>query len=444
MKKLLILLLLLPLAVHAQTEDKERDKILKIYNWADYLDMDLIEEFQEWYKEQTGEDIEIIYQTFDINENMLTEIEVGHEDYDVVCPSEYIVERMLRRNMLQKIDTTYFQQTGTPNWTHNVSPWVTDMFQRMAPDDAITVSDYTVGYMWGTTGILFNTAFVNEDEVQSWDAILNPRFQKQVFMKDAFRDIYSVLINYCRYDDILAGKVTRQQLFEDLSDENINAVRDLLIKAHPQIAGWETDFGKERMCQGKVWLNVTWSGDAAWAIDEEDEGVDLRYVVPKEGSNAWFDGWVIPIYARNVKAASYWIDFMCKEENAIRNMEEIGYVSVLGTPGILEEMQDEENDELDATYFFGPEATNVRLDPVFYPDLSVIERCGLMHDTADRNEAMLEMWARVKGDNLDWKMLGFIISVLSFLSAVILFRKLRVWRRRKMRRQRLREMNALA
>lgn len=432
MKKFISLLLLFfPIMLHAETIDDNRSKILKIYNWADYLDMDLIDEFKDWYKEQTGDEIEIIYQTFDINENMLTEIEMGHEDYDVVCPSEYIIERMLRKNLLQKIDTTWFDKTNTENWMGNVSPWALDMFQKMATEPGQKVSDYAVGYMWGTTGFLYNTKYVSEDEVQSWGALLNPKFKKQIYMKDAFRDVYSVLINYCRWNDLESGKVTRQQLFEDLSDENIGYVRDMLIEAHPQIAGWEVDFGKERMCQGKVWLNLTWSGDAGWAINEEEEGVDLQYTVPKEGSNAWFDGWVIPVYAKNTKAAAYWINFMCNEENALRNMDEIGYVSVIATPHVLEESINEENDYVDASYFFGPEASHVQLDHVYYPDISVIERCGLMHDTADRNEAMLEMWAQVKGNNLDWKMIVFICSVLAAAAAIFIIRKIKVWQRRK-------------
>lgn len=427
------LLLFALVAVSANAQD--RKNILKVYNWADYLDMDLIEEFEQWYEEQTGEPVKIIYQTFDINENMLTEIEVGHEDYDVVCPSEYIIERMLKRNLLQKIDTLDFAKTGTENNLNNVSPWAKSMFEEMSNE--VTVADYTVGYMWGTTGLLYNRAFVEDDEVESWTALQNPRFQQQIYVKDAFRDVYSVLICAARYQDILDGKVTRNELATDLSDENIQAVEDFLLAAKPQVAGWEADFGKERMCQGKVWLNATWSGDAQWAIDEEDEGVDLAYVVPKEGSNAWFDGWVIPIYAKNTRAASYWINFLCSGENAVRNMEETGYVSVIATDDVLEAMIDEECDTLDASYFFGPEAAAVPLNHVYYPDQSVIDRCVLMHDTADRNEAMLEMWSRVKGNNLDWKMITFILIVFSLIAFGMINRKYRIYRRRMLRRERL-------
>jgi len=276
--------------------------------------------------------------------------------------------------------------------------------------------------------------------VQSWAALHNPRFEKQIYVKDAFRDVYSVLISFARMDDIESGKVQRQDLAVNLSDSNIYAVEDVLLRAKPQIAGWEADFGKERMCQGKVWLNLTWSGDAQWAIDEEEEGVDLAYVVPKEGSNAWFDGWVIPIYAKNTKAASYWINFMCNEENAVRNMEETGYVSVIATPYVLENMEDEECDYIDASYFFGPEAKHVQLNHVYYPDLSVINRCVLMHDTADRNEAMLEMWSRVKGNNLNWKMMTFVVGVIAVGTFIYFYGKYKRMRRRRRRKARLEKL----
>ena len=414
---------------------QDRAHTLKVYNWADYLDLDLIEEFEQWYEERTGEEVKVIYQTFDINENMLTEIEVGHEDYDVVCPSEYIIERMLRRHLLQKIDTLDFARTSTPNNLSNVSPWAKGMFEQMCETEI--VADYAVGYMWGTTGLLYNRAFVSDEEVESWSALQNIRFQQQIYVKDAFRDMYSVLICAARYQDILEGSVTRNQLATDLTDANIKAVEDYLLASKPQIAGWEADFGKERMCQGKVWLNATWSGDAQWAIDEEEEGVDLAYVVPKEGSNAWFDGWVIPVYAKNTRAASYWINFLCQGENAVRNMEKTGYVSVIATDEVLEAMIDSECDSIDVSYFFGPDATAIPLNHVYYPDRSVIERCVLMHDTADRNEAMLEMWSRVKGNNLDWKMLTFILTVFSLLAFAVINRKYRRYHRKKLRRARL-------
>jgi spermidine/putrescine transport system substrate-binding protein len=143
----------------------DRAHTLKVYNWADYIDMtNVLNNFPAWYKEQTGEDVEVLYQTFDINESMLTQIEVAEEDYDVICPSEYIIERMLRKGLLLKIDKNFGK---TPDYTKLVSKFAVDKFQQMAPDSSYCVADYTVGYMWGTTGILYNTALVNEAEIRS-------------------------------------------------------------------------------------------------------------------------------------------------------------------------------------------------------------------------------------------------------------------------------------
>lgn len=419
----------------------DRSNMLKVYNWADYLDLDLIEEFEQWYEEQTGEPVKVMYETFDINENMLTEIEIGHEDYDVVCPSEYIIERMLRKNLLQPINKEF--PAGTPNWLGNVSPFAVDKFQQMATKPGMDVSDYAVGFMWGTTGILYNTRLVKPEEVESWDALYNPRFQERILMKDAFRDIYSVMVCYANYQNILDGKVTRDELVANITDENIFKVEDALFRAKKQIAGWEVDFGKERMTQEKAWINVTWSGDAMWAIEETAElGVELDYIVPKEGSNCWFDGWVIPVYAKNPKAASYWINFMCNSENAVRNMNEIGYVSVIGTEEVMDAMADDEIEEVyDLSYFFqGIEgADSLHINPVMYPDKSVIERCALMHDCADKNEDMLVMWSRVKGNSLDTEMLTFIIVVFTAIFAAIAWHHFKKWRKRKLRRLRLKE-----
>ena len=230
-----------------------------------------------------------------------------------------------------------------------------------------------------------------------------------------------------------------QDLMHDSSDESIATVEALLKKAKPYVAGWEADFGKEIMTKEKAWLNLSWSGDAAWAIEEADAvGVELDYMVPKEGSIVWFDGWVIPKYAKNTKAASYFINFMCMSENAIRNMEEIGYVSVIGTPEVMEHMSESAieaglDEPQDLSYFFGEGADSVVINPALYPDRSVIERCAMMHDSGSRTEALLAMWSRVKGDNLNNWMVIVILLSFAVLLVVGVMRKLKQ-RRRKRRR----------
>ena len=440
LKNLIIPVMAALMACPVFTQAADRAHTLKVYNWADYIDMDnVLNKFPEWYKEQTGEDVDIIYQTFDINESMLTEIEIGHEDYDVVCPSEYIIERMLRRGLLQPIQKNF---GSLPDYTKLVAPFATRMFQQMVAEeeqDDMLASDYTVGYMWGTTGFLYNPAFVDEADIRSLGGLLNPKFKDKIFMKDAFRDVYSVVVLYVYRDEIARGEVTREDLVANITDERIERVENFLREAKSNIAGWEVDFGKEEMAKGKSWLNLSWSGDAQWAIDEAAEvGVTLKYIVPEEGSNVWFDGWCIPKYAQNVKAASYFINYMCMPQNAILNMEEIGYVSVIASPEILEWADDAENVEqtADLIYFFGPEATAIHANQVLYPDKSVIDRCALMHDCDTKTGAMLDMWNRVKGDNLSGGLMYVVAGVIAVLIAFFVLLSVSKRRQKNLRSRR--------
>ena len=389
----------------------DRAHQLKVLNWADYINEDVKANFEQWYFEQTGEKVQLVYETFDINETALTKIEVGHEDYDLFCPSEYIIERMLKKDLLLPIQKDLIPDSIW--YFDNISPFVLDKFQQMAPSADVKVSDYTVGYMWGTTGFIYNPQYVNREDLESWSAVLNPDFENRILMKDAFRDVYSVLVLYAFADDIEAGLVNRDELIRNITPERVAAVKEVLLQAKKQICGWEVDFGKEEMTKGKAWMNLSWSGDAQFAIEEAAEmDVMLDYIIPEEGSNVWFDGWVIPKYAKNVKAATYFIDYMCKAENALANMDEIGYVSCAGgekaAAEILAEMNDEEEwpETVDASYFFGDEPIEVEdeildphalhLNPVYYADKSIIDRCALMHDAGDAQEMLLEMWNAIK------------------------------------------------
>lgn len=395
----------------------ERDNILKVYNWADYIDEELIGEFEQWYEEQTGEKVQIIYQTFDINETMLSKIELGHEDYDVVCPSDYIIERMLKNDLLLPIERDFGE---TPNYIDNVAPYIIDKFSQIEGSGK-DANDYSVGYMWGTVGLIYNPKYIPDEEAASWNVLRNPAYKGKVLMKDAFRDVYTALLVALNKDDIDSGKADLVSLPFDTSEKSISLVENYLNSFKESIAGWEADFGKEQMTKELAWINLSWSGDAQWAIDEAAEiGMDLRYSIPDEGSVVWFDGWVIPKYAKNIKAARYFINYMCIPENAVRNMDMTGYVSVIGGDEVLEAMSDEEEyDALDASYFFGEEADSVFVNPTMYPDNSTIMRCGMMHDSD--TEALLKMWSRVKGDNASaWTYILICLVFAGLIAAVII------------------------
>ena len=487
--------------------EPSRKEVLKVYNWGDYIDEELLDEFEVWYCEQTGCEVEIVYQTFDINEVMLAKIEKGEADFDVVCPSEYIIERMMRNNLLQPIVNEAFiadlERTGTENYLGCVSPYIRNQFDHIiTPSPNLNANDYSVGYMWGTTGILFNTENVTTEEASSWDLMFDERLEGKILVKDAFRDVYSPMLVYALTVELREAGVlgaedtlplndavamerglydyergeatvpTIEGLMYDASDASIAHVEEYLKRMKRLVAGWEADFGKEMMTQNKAWINLMWSGDAVWAIEEAAEvGVSLDYVVPEEGSVVWFDGWVIPKYAKNPRAARYFINYMCAPENAVRNMDATGYVSVVATEEVLRAMDplllamDETEDEaeklalqaerdalleeegVDLSYFFKDEAGNpltfdmgngymvhadcVYVDSILYPDQSVIDRCAMMHDSGEQTEKMLEMWSRVKGDNLSPWMLGFIILSFVVIVVWIVWRKVDAYRKQQ-------------
>ncbi|MBP9998023.1 MAG: ABC transporter substrate-binding protein [Bacteroidales bacterium] len=397
----------------------DRTQILKVYNWSDYIDETVIPEFEQWYHEQTGETIQVVYQTFDINETMLSKIEKGHEDYDVVCPSDYIIERMLNNGLLLPLD--FAAIPDSINYiAHNKSPYIQKMFASI--NNEIDANDYSVAFMWGTTGLIYNPKYVTDEEASTWNAVRNPKFVDQVLMKDAPRDVYAPVLIYLKQKELHEGSVTLQELMSDSSTESIAAVEEFLRSAKDNICGWEADFGKEQMTKERAVLSLNWSGDAVWAIEEAAAvGVELRYTVPEEGSTVWFDGWVIPKYAQNTKAATYWIDFMCRPDIAIRNMDVTGYVAANGAYEVLESQMDEEYEPIDLTYFFGPQADSVCVNPALYPDQAVIDRCALEHDWGQDTDKLLEMWARVKGDNASsTTYIVIVIAIIALAAAVII------------------------
>ncbi len=409
----LFVLSLLCVSLSAQ----DRSHVLKVYNWSDYIAEGVLDDFKEWYFEQTGERVEVIYMTFDVNEAMLSKIEKGHEDYDVVCPSDYIIERMLNKGLLLPMD--YSCLGNTPNYIEqNRSPFIENMFKSINP--SIDANQYSVAYMWGTTGIIYNSDKVSREEASTWDIIRNPKFAGKILIKDAPRDVYAPVLIYLKQRELASGKVTLSSLMHDSSDESIALVKDYLLQCKPGVYGWEADLGKEQLTKERAYVSLNWSGDAVWAINEAASvGVNLDYVVPEEGSTVWFDGWVIPKYAKNVKAATYFINFMSRPDIAIRNMDETGYVASNGAWEVLESQIDEECDPVDLSYFFGPDASSVRVDPILYPDKSVIDRCALEHDWGDDTEKLLSMWQDVKGSQAST--LTYVIVAVVIIAGVAYF-----------------------
>lgn len=378
--------------------DDDRQKVLKIYNWADYIDEDLLTEFPVWYKEQTGEEIRIVYQIFDMTEVMYTKISMGHEDFDLACPTQAIMQRMIHQNLLLPIGRDF---GTTPNYLNNISPFIQDRLDDFSAN-GMNAADYAVPYMWGTSGILYNTKHISAEEANSWACMWNPKNKGKMLMKDSYWDAYNMAAVYGYRDEIAAGKRTVYSVTNDHTPADFALVEEQLKALKPNLAGWEADFGKEMMTKGEMWMNYAWSGDAVWAIEEAaGVNVTLDFEVPKEGSNIWFDGWVIPKYARNVKAASYFLNYLCQAGIALRNMDVSGYCSAISTPEIIRAQTDSSlTQTVNLSYFFGPGNDKLYLNHIQYPDSSVIGRCVLLQDFLDKNEKILEMWSRVKSNRL--------------------------------------------
>lgn len=437
MKRILPFILLLLAMTGCYNSGEPRERVLKIYNWADYIGDSVLDDFRAYYKEQTGEEIRVVYQTFDINEIMLTKIEKGHEDFDVVCPSEYIIERMLKKHLLLPIDTNF---ASSPNYMNNVAPYIRQQINKLSQPGE-EASRYAVCYMWGTAGILYNRAYVPDSDALSWNCLWGKKYAGKILMKDSYRDAYGTAIIYAHAKELAEGKVTVEELMNDYSPRAMALVEKYLKALKPNIAGWEADFGKEMMTKNKAYLNMTWSGDAIWAITEANEvGVELDYAVPEEGSNIWYDGWVIPKYAKNPKAASYFINFMCRPDIALRNMDYCGYVSSVATPEILEAKIDTTLDyHADLSYFFGPDADSIPINKIQYPDRKVVERCAMIRDFGDKTKDVLDVWSRIKGDNLGVGITLLIFTVVAMMSGWMIYKKWQRYNRQKHQRRRSRK-----
>jgi len=427
----LLVALLVVNFVSTPSQAQDRQQVLKIYNWADYIDEDLLTEFPVWYKEQTGEEIKIVYQTFDMNEVMYTKIDLGKEDFDLACPTQAVMQRMIHNDLLLPISREF---GVTPNYMNNMSPFIVDRLDDFSAKGK-NAADYAMPYMWGVSGILYNTKLISDDEVNSWGCFWNPKNKGKMLMKDSYWDAYSTAVVWGYKNEIAQGKRSVFSVTNDHTAQDIKLVEEQLKAMKPNLAGWEADFGKDMMTKGEIWFCYAWNGDAVWAIEEAAEvGVTLDFAVPTEGSNVWFDCWVIPKYAKNTKAASYFLNYLCQPEIALRNMDVSGYCSAVAAPEILEAVVDSTLEETyNLSYFFGPGNDSLKVNPVQYPDKSVVERCAIINDYLDKNDEVLEMWSRAKGDSLFGGMIYLIIGVIVLLASWIVFRQVQKAKSKKRR-----------
>lgn len=388
-------------------DDTPTDKLV-VYNWADYIYDTNLTDFKAYYKSVTGNNIDITYVTFDTNETMLTKVMQGDAKVDVICPSEYAVQKLLENDMLAPL--YYFDEEKYVGdmkidknlYTHNASNVDGHIIAKIGEGfgnvqisgktDTENMIDYIVPYMYGTLGILYNKYTFADLGIYDYDImnkanwgilfndngegkILSEKLTENILMKDSIRDSYAATIFYLRENGSLDGLTAADgRAYTDLPiGELINAVDDQLLelckktltKQKEQLFGYEVDFGKDDLLKGNAIVDLAWSGDAMYAVEEswddylcseclaktgedkEDEIIcskcggecgdyELSYYVPHSAGNIWFDGWVVPknYEKSHLTAIKLFINFLNNPKVAAQNMLEIGYSSAV-SPDIV-------------------------------------------------------------------------------------------------------------
>lgn len=271
---------------------KSDQVVLNVYNWGDYIDEDIFKEFEN----ETG--IKINYETYATNEEMYTKIKRGGTQYDIAIPSEYMIEKMIKEDMLEEIDLTKI-----PNYAN-----IDDQFKNLSFDPE---NRYSVPYFWGTVGIIYNTNLIDE-EIDSWSALWDEKYKGMFTMIDSQRDSIMVALKLLGYS----------MNTHDMGE--LEEAKQMLVAQKPLVLAYVGDNVKDMLISEEAAMAVVWSGEASTVIQEYDY---FEYVLPKEGSNKWFDNIVIPKGAKNIDAAHKFIDFLCRGEIGFKNADYVGYSS---------------------------------------------------------------------------------------------------------------------
>lgn len=382
----------------------------------------LYEEFEKWYKETYKKDIRVEYVALQDNETMYNKIKMG-DCYDLLCPSEYMAMKLKAEGRLQEFPSEFFDTENEKNYyAKNVSPYTRDTF---IPETDLT--GYMAGYMWGTTGFVYNPYTIGETPEQSreimssWHCLTSKECSRRITAKDNVRDSYFMGLGMYYEEELLNLETnsstyaeTLHEKMNDTSPETMNGVKKLLEKVRKNLYGLETDEAKMDMIMGALDASYQWSGDAVFILDEAESqsGIELEYSIPSSASNIWFDGWVM-MKGANTEAATAFINFLSRPDNAIRNMYYIGYTSCLGGQAIYDYVNytysakenEEKTEKYDLSYFFGneyellvvPSEQTYRQLFAQYPDAKTKDRLVVMsYFTKEANERANRMWNNIK------------------------------------------------
>ncbi len=422
--KFLIAVLTLAALCCAFTGCTGREQVLKIYNWGEYMDPEVYQGFEDWYFENYDKKIKVKYKEFDTNESMYTEISVNKADYDLVCPSDYMVERMRNAGLLKPLNKKIILGLEKEKENDVTEKELYEMEKDLYYDGLWDMVDtsvdpglkYSVPYVWGTFGIMYDTEKVDESDradFDSWEAMFSEKYKKKILMKNSVRDAYSI----ARIYDSAELLSEKSNGFTDYNDEykrvldaiftlpgtdeemraNINAAYKTLVKQKSVLLRYEVDDGKDDMINpdSEPKFGFFWSCDAGYAMEESNT---LFYTVPKEGANVWVDSFVIPKYARNEEAANCFLQYLCEKEVAEKNMDWLGSSIAVKSAMHSKKDQLEADDGTDeeSLFFDAPDGfKEMYLEMVFPPD-EVLRRCAIMRDFGKFNFELDGMWIDVK------------------------------------------------
>lgn len=329
----------------SQNQVMNKEKLV-VYNWGEYMDPEIITLFEE----ETG--IDVIYEEFETNEILYPKISSGAIAYDVVCPSDYMIQRMIENDLLSEID---FDKI--PN-IKNIGTQYMEQSRKFDPENK-----YSVPYCWGTVGILYNKTMVDEP-IDSWSVLWDEKYKDSILMQDSVRDAFAVALKYLGYS------------LNSTDLDELNEAKELLIHQKPLVQAYVVDQVRDKMIGNEAAIGVIYSGEAIYT---QKENPDLEYVIPKEGTNIWIDSWVIPKNAENKENAEKFLNFLCRPDIALKNFEYITY----STPNVAarELIEDE----------------NIRNSQIAFPDLSQysnLETFRYLGPEADKIYG--ELWNKVK------------------------------------------------
>ncbi len=319
-----------------------------VYNWGEYIDPKVLDLFEK----ETG--IDVIYEEYETNEIMYPKIQSGAIAYDVVCPSDYMIQRMIQNDLLAEINFDHM-----PNYKY-IDKTYLEHSREFDPENK-----YSVPYLYGTVGILYNTTLVDEP-IDSWSCLWNEKYKDSILMQDSVRDAFGVTLKY------LGHSLNSTDLDE------LNAAKQLLIKQKPLVQAYVIDQVRDKMIGNEAAIGVIYSGEAHYT---KSENPNLEYVIPKEGSNLWIDGWVIPKNAKHKENAEKFIDFLCRPDIALLNFNYTTY-SVPNT-ALRDLIEDEE----------------LKNSPIIFPDPADLVNCETFHYLGVENDAIYnQLWREVKSN----------------------------------------------